>query len=45
MFEKEATEYAVFDRMIMFTEEDEQGYARKEFYTLEEVEKYYKKEE
>lgn len=44
-YPKIRTEYAVFDRMIMFTEENEKGYARKEFQTLEEVEKYYKEEE
>lgn len=40
-YPKIRAEYAVFDRMIMFTEEDKIGYARKEFQTLEEVEKYY----
>lgn len=43
-YPKIRAEYAVFDRMIMFTEEDELGYARKEFQTLEEVEKYYEEE-
>jgi hypothetical protein len=41
-YPKIRAEYAIFDRMIMFTEENEKGYARKEFQTLEEVEKYYK---
>lgn len=40
-YPKIRAEYAVFDRMIMFYEEDEDGYARKEFQTLEEVEEYY----
>lgn len=44
-YPKIRAEYAIFDRMIMFTEENEKGYARKEFQTLEEVEKYYKEEE
>lgn len=44
-YPKIRAEYAVFDRMIMFIEENEKGYARKEFQTLEEVENYYKEEE
>ena len=38
-------EYSIFDRMIMFYEEDENGYKDKEFQSLEEVEKYYKNKE
>ena len=41
-YPKIRTEYAIFDRMIMFYEEDENGYKNKEFQSLEEVEKYYK---
>ena len=38
-------EYAILDRMIMFTTEDEQGYVDKQFQSLEEVEEYYKNKE
>ena len=38
-------EYAIFDRMIMFTIEDEQGYVDKQFQSLEEVEEYYNNKE
>ena len=38
-------EYAIFDRMIMFTTEDERGYVDKQFQSLEKVEEYYKNKE
>lgn len=38
-------EYAIFDRMIMFTTEDERGYVDKQFQSLEEVEEYYNNKE
>lgn len=38
-------EYSVFDRMIMFYEEDEINHMDKEFQSLEEVDKYYKEKE
>lgn len=41
-YPKIRAEYGIFDRMIMFYEEDENGYKDKEFQSLEEVEKYYK---
>jgi hypothetical protein len=41
-YSKIRAEYGIFDRMIMFYEEDENGYKNKEFQSLEEVEKYYK---
>ena len=44
-YPKIRAEYAIFDRMIMFTIEDEQGYVDKQFQSLEEVEKYYKEKE
>lgn len=44
-YPKIRAEYAVFDRMVMFTEEHEKGYAGKEFQTLEEVEEYYREKE
>lgn len=44
-YPKIRAEYGIFDRMIMFYEEDENGYKDKEFQSLEEVEKYYKGKE
>lgn len=44
-YPKIRAEYGIFDRMIMFYEEDENGYRDKEFQSLEEVEKYYKDKE
>lgn len=44
-YPKIRAEYGIFDRMIMFYEEDENGYKDKEFQSLEEVEKYYKETE
>ena len=41
-YPKIRAEYGIFDRMIMFYEEDENGYKDKEFQSLEEVEKYYR---
>ena len=41
-YPKIRAEYGIFDRMIMFYKEDENGYKDKEFQSLEEVEKYYK---
>ena len=42
-YPKIRAEYAVFDRMIMFYEEDENGCVEKEFQNLKEVENYYGK--
>lgn len=42
-YPKIRAEYAVFDRMIMFCEENENGCVEKEFQSLEEVENYYRK--
>lgn len=44
-YPKIRAEYGIFDRMIMFYEEDENGYKDKEFQSLEEVEEYYKNKE
>lgn len=44
-YPKIRAEYGIFDKMIMFYEEDENGYKDKEFQSLEEVEKYYKEKE
>ena len=44
-YPKIRAEYGIFDRMIMFYEEDGNGYKDKEFQSLEEVEEYYKNKE